>query len=147
MWTKVRAISEPGRIIQSARLVTELGSKNSFTKQQLQKMDVCDTEGQIYLVHQGNIYASSTQRKRALDRIGSSNYADDNAVTNGCKLASMNAAQALIKNTEDSTDALTVGLALIGVQTNLNKSYVSCSPRLTRLLLRRHFQEDLPLLI
>ena len=40
----------------------------------------------------------------------------------------------------DSTGALTVGLALVGVQTNLAKSYVSCSPRLRRLL------RDLPII-
>ena len=40
----------------------------------------------------------------------------------------------ILENTEKATDALTVSLTLVGVQTNLTKSFVTCSPRAQRLL-------------
>jgi len=111
-----------------------LNTVSTFSLQQLWDMDVCDLDGTTYLMHQNQIYVASRPSVTTGDRIGSSNYADDNAITNGCTSADSAAAQELVQNTENSTDALTVGLALVGVQTNLTKSYVSCSPRLKRLL-------------
>ena len=39
----------------------------------------------------------------------------------------------ILDNTEKATDDLTVILSLVGVQTNLSKSFVTCSPRAQRL--------------
>jgi len=61
-------------------------------------------------------------------------YADDNAVTTGGKAATPEEARAIHLNLQNSTEAFTVGLTLVGVRSNLDKSFSTCSPIMQHLL-------------
>jgi len=55
-------------------------------------------------------------------------YADDNSVTTGGKAETREEARAIHLNLQNGTEALTVGLTLVGVRSNLEKSFSTCSP-------------------
>jgi len=61
-------------------------------------------------------------------------YADDNAVTTGGKAATPKEARAIHLNLQNGTEALTVGLILVGVRSNLEKRFSTCSPVMQHLL-------------
>jgi len=61
-------------------------------------------------------------------------YADDNAVTTGGKAATAEEARAIHPNLQNGTEALTVGLTLVGVRSNLQKIFSTCSPVMQHLL-------------
>jgi len=61
-------------------------------------------------------------------------YADDNAASNGAQVRTRPEAQAILQKLQDATEALTIGLGVVGVRTNLTKSFVQCSPIMRHLL-------------
>jgi len=61
-------------------------------------------------------------------------YADDNAVTTGGKAYTQEEARAIYLNLQNATEALTVGLTLVGVRSNLEKGFSTCSPVMRHLL-------------
>ena len=63
-------------------------------------------------------------------------YADDtsNTVTTGGKAHTHEEARAIYLNLQNATEALTVGLTLVGVWLNLEKSFSTCSPVMRHLL-------------
>jgi len=107
-------------------------------------LQACSGSGTQYLTYGNNIFQSSTvnaDRSEILetdDRIKAENYADDNAINNGDMAETRDEVLRLLENTEQATDALTVSLSMVGesvgVQTNLAKSFVTCSPKAHRLL-------------
>ena len=60
-------------------------------------------------------------------------YADDDAGVIGAKIHTKAEAGVLIRELEDGASALTVGLAVMGIQTNHRKSYLTASPEMWRL--------------
>ena len=61
-------------------------------------------------------------------------YADDNVVSNGAKVRTLFEAQAIMSNLEKATETLTIGLGVVGVRTNLDKSFLNGSPMMRHLL-------------
>ena len=61
-------------------------------------------------------------------------YADDNAVTTGGKAHTQEEARAIYLNLQNATEALTVGLTLVGVRSNLEKKFSTCSSAMRLLL-------------
>jgi len=61
-------------------------------------------------------------------------YAHDNAVTTGGKAQTQEEARAIYLKLQNATEALTVGLTLVGVQSNLEKKISTCSPVMLHLL-------------
>ena len=61
-------------------------------------------------------------------------YADDNAVTTGGKAATPEEARAIHLKLQNGTEAWTVSLTLVGVWSNLKKSFSTCSPVMQHLL-------------
>jgi len=61
-------------------------------------------------------------------------YADDNAVFTGGKVEAPEEACAIYLNLQHGTKALTVGLSLVGVWSNLEKIFSTCSPVMRHLL-------------
>ena len=61
-------------------------------------------------------------------------YAHDNAVTTGGKARTQEEARAIYLNLQNATEDLTVGLTLVGVRSNLEKSFSTCSPVMRHLL-------------
>ena len=61
-------------------------------------------------------------------------YADDDTVTTGGKAHTQEEARAIYLNLQNATEALTVGLTLVGVRSNLEKSFSTCSPVMRHLL-------------
>jgi len=60
--------------------------------------------------------------------------ADDNAVTTDGKAQTQEEARDIYLNLQNATEALTVGLTLVGAQSNLEKSFSTCSPIMRHLL-------------
>jgi len=67
-------------------------------------------------------------------KLESTCYADDNAVTTGGKAETREEARAIHLNLQNGTEALTVGLTLVRVRSNLEKSVSTCSPVMRYLL-------------
>jgi len=61
-------------------------------------------------------------------------YADDNTVTTGGKASTPEEVRAIHLNLQNGTEALTVGLTLVGVRWNLEKSFSTFSPVMQHLL-------------
>jgi len=61
-------------------------------------------------------------------------YAENNAVTTGGKAATPEEACAIHLSLQNGTEALTVGLTLVGVRSNLEKIFSTCSPVMQHLL-------------
>jgi len=61
-------------------------------------------------------------------------YADDNAVTTGGKAQTQEEARTIYLNLQNATEALTVGLTLVGVRSNVKKGFSTCSPIMRHLL-------------
>ena len=55
-------------------------------------------------------------------------------MTTGGKAQTQKEAHAIYLNLQNATEALTVGLTLVGVQLNLEKSLSTCSPIMRHLL-------------
>ena len=66
--------------------------------------------------------------------VNGTGYADDNAVTTGGKAHTQEEARAIYLNLQNAAEALTVCLTLVGVRSNLEKSFSTCSPVMRHLL-------------
>ena len=140
LWSIVKSMDKPGRIFQNSSLAKAIEECNFMPRSAILDLQACSGSGTQYITYGNTIFQSSTvnaDRSEILetdDRIKAENYADDNAINNGDMAETRDEVLRLLENTEQATDALTVSLSLVGVQTNLAKSFVTCSPRAHRLL-------------
>jgi hypothetical protein len=136
----VTSMEKPGRIFQNSSLAKAIEESNFMPRSAILDLQAWSGSGTQYLTYGNKIFQSSTvnaDRSETLetdDRIKAENYADDNAINNGDMAETRDEVLRLLENTEQATDTLTVSLSLVGVQTNLSKSFVTCSPRAHRLL-------------